>query len=156
MPSAAKPAWSSKTANRPLQLSLWVKAGRGIKPTTGRPAPMAEGRGPPIASLAVYGADWWRWWAKVQPEWRVQDTGRRERFVREQYPAATRANWGDMRHPGPNGALSFVSTLYWWGKALGSGEQEDRESWADAVRDVRWVLKGLLAAERAMAASKSP
>jgi hypothetical protein len=44
--------------------------------------------------------------------------------------------------------LSFVATLYWWGMAVKDrGEQEDHESWAEAVRDVKWMLNGLLAAE---------
>ncbi|KAJ6447641.1 hypothetical protein C8R47DRAFT_999749, partial [Mycena vitilis] len=129
---------------RPAQLSAWVRAGRGVRP----PGPLGNGVGPAIQSLAVYDAEWWRWWASFQPNWRTKDSGTPGRFLREAYPQSGKDAWEDMRRPGPNGALSFVATLYWWGKEVQrGGEREDRESWAEAVRDVRWMLKGLLMAE---------
>ncbi|KAJ7847061.1 hypothetical protein B0H13DRAFT_1451866, partial [Mycena leptocephala] len=122
---------------RPGALDKWVKGGR----TRGE---MGNGVGPNIGSVAVFGAAWRQWWAKVQPRWRAADIGRPERFLRESYPTATAENWAVIRYPGPNGALSFVATLYWWGMAVKDcGEQEDRESWAEAVRDVKWMLNGL-------------
>jgi hypothetical protein len=62
---------------------------------------------------------------------------------------AYKEDWAPLRHPGQNGALGIVATLYWWGKKVAEGgEREDHESWAEAVRDVKWMLNGLLAAER--------
>jgi hypothetical protein len=139
--SGGKAPWNAKSANRPATLEKWVKAGR----TRGD---IGKGVGPNIGAVAVFGAAWWRWWAKVQLSWRVEDRGRPERFLRESYLEATTEKWSVMRHPGPNGALSFVATLYWWGMAVEEeGEREDRESWAEAVRDVKWMFAGLLAAE---------
>ncbi|KAJ7792270.1 hypothetical protein B0H13DRAFT_1529083, partial [Mycena leptocephala] len=140
-PAGVKASWNAKNVGRPSQLGMWVKGAQG---SAGHGIGMANGVGPPIPSLAVYGKEWWRWWAKVQPTWRVSDTGRPQRFLRDGYPDAVGA-WTTMRHPGPNGALSFVATLYWWGKkVVEGGEREDRESWADAVQDVKWMLTGLL------------
>ncbi|KAJ7735077.1 hypothetical protein DFH07DRAFT_967307 [Mycena maculata] len=43
----------------------------------------------------------------------------------------------------------LIATLYWWGVKLGKeGGQEERESWVEAVTDVKWMLHGLLAAEK--------
>jgi hypothetical protein len=146
MPSGSKASWNAKASGRPHQLNAWVKGGRGA---AGRNLGMRNGVGPAIISLAVYDEQWWRWWANVQPRWRTEDRGRPGRFLRDAYPEPTTRNWGELRHPGPNGALNFVASLYWWGKrVVGSGGQEDRESWADAVQDVKWILRGLLTAER--------
>jgi hypothetical protein len=139
--SGAKAAWNAKNANRPGALEKWVRAGR----THGE---IGNGVGPNIGAVAVFRAAWWQWWAKIQPSWRVKDRGRPDRFLREKFPDADAEMWAGMRHPGPNGALSFVATLYWWGMAVDEGgEREDRESWAEAVWEVKWMLTGLLAVE---------
>ncbi|KAJ7808836.1 hypothetical protein B0H13DRAFT_1668447 [Mycena leptocephala] len=139
--SSAKAAWNAKTVIRPAALDKWDRAGR----TRGG---IANGVGPSIGSVAVFDAAWWRWWAKIQPGWREKDSGKPDRWLRDTYPDATAANWAVMRHPSPNGALSFVATLYWWGIAVAErGGREDRESWVEAVQDVKWLFKGLLAAE---------
>ncbi|KAJ6487674.1 hypothetical protein C8R45DRAFT_792310, partial [Mycena sanguinolenta] len=108
-----------KTANRPSQLDAWVKSGRGSKG-------MGKGVGPPIPSVTVFEVGWWDWWAEIQPSRRAHDE-------------STPENWAWMRHPGPNGVLGFVAMLYWWGKALADGCEQD-ELWAEAVSDVGWML----------------
>ncbi|KAJ7033628.1 hypothetical protein C8F04DRAFT_957319 [Mycena alexandri] len=135
-----------KKDNRPVQLSQWVAAGRGS-----RGGKMGED-GPTIDSLAVYDDRWWRWWGKLQPGWRVGSAGNAGRFVRTSYPPQERPNWASLHLPGPNGILGVVATLYWWGKKVKEGSQrEDTESWVEAVTDVKWMVKGLLAMERATA-----
>ncbi|KAJ7222629.1 hypothetical protein GGX14DRAFT_353118 [Mycena pura] len=139
--SAGIANWNVKAANRPLALQNWVKAGRGRKSS-------GNGAGPSIGDLAAFEAAWWQWWAGVQPDWRVKDAGRLQRFLRTTYPAPTAEAWAAMRHPGPNGALSFMATLYWWGKEVANnGGREERKSWTEAVCDVKWMLNGLLATE---------
>ncbi|KAJ6480178.1 hypothetical protein C8R45DRAFT_933115 [Mycena sanguinolenta] len=61
----------------------------------------------------VYDERWWNWWIGVQPSWRVKDVGRPRRFIQAAYPASTDGNWDWMHHPGPNGVLAFVGTLFW-------------------------------------------
>jgi hypothetical protein len=139
--AGGKTAWNVKVAIRPGALDKWVKAGR-------KRGEIGNGVGPGIGAVSVFDAAWWRWWAKIQPSWRLKDNRRPDRFLRDSYPEVTATNWATMCFPGPNGALSFVATLYWWGMAVEErGEREDRESWVEAVREVKWVLKGLLAAE---------
>ncbi|KAJ7921971.1 hypothetical protein B0H13DRAFT_1604071 [Mycena leptocephala] len=130
-------------ANQPSAVADWIAAGRG-----GRGGPQANGRGPEIGNLAVFGTTWWDWWGRLQPDWRTRDGGNVSRFERAAYPGATKENWRKLRVPGQNGVLSVVASLYWWGKKCRvAGEREDRESWAEAVSDVKWMLNGLLAAE---------
>ncbi|KAJ6447463.1 hypothetical protein C8R47DRAFT_937191, partial [Mycena vitilis] len=135
-----KVAWNTKSAGRPAAVDKWVGVGRG----RGGKGTLGNGVGPPIDDVDAFAAGWWRWWAGFQPAWRVKDPARAERFLRQNYPAASAANWGSMRYPGPNGALNFVATLYWWGMAV-AAKGSPAESWWEAVEEVRWMLTGLLA-----------
>ncbi|KAJ7086892.1 hypothetical protein B0H15DRAFT_781927 [Mycena belliarum] len=127
---------------RPAEVSAWVSAGRGL-----RKGPLANGVGPGIRSLAVFDATWWRWWGSLQPEWRSKCRGTPGKFERDVYPDSHGDTWSSLRHPGQNGVLSVVASLYWWGKKVTTdGVREDWESWTDAMRDVRWMLCGLRAA----------
>ncbi|KAJ7186916.1 hypothetical protein C8R46DRAFT_864987, partial [Mycena filopes] len=127
------------TANRPKPLTQWVTAGRGL-----RGGGMAKGAGPSIGSIAVFDDVWWRWWGRLQGSWRKAEGSKPGRFERGAYPESAES-WEGMRHPGQNGLLSVVATLYWWGKMVQTeGGKEDRESWTEAVADVKWVLKGLV------------
>ncbi|KAJ7664353.1 hypothetical protein DFH06DRAFT_986198 [Mycena polygramma] len=129
--------------NRPQQVTTWVNLGR-----RGRGGWISNGVGPPIESLAIFDDLWWKWWGGMQPEWRVADAGTPGRFTRDHYPTK-KADWACLRHPGKNGFLTVVATLYWWGKATDRERNgEDRASWAEAVTDVKWILRGLLAAQR--------
>ncbi|KAJ7656858.1 hypothetical protein DFH06DRAFT_991270 [Mycena polygramma] len=138
------PAWNGKAANRPSAIDKWVGVGRG----RGGKGSLGNGVGPPIDDVDAFDAGWWRWWSGFQPVWRVKDPERGERFLREKYPEPTATNWGPMRYPGPNGALNFVATLYWWGRAL-TAKGKSAESWSEAVEEVKWMLTGLLAVEQA-------
>ncbi|KAJ6619640.1 hypothetical protein B0H10DRAFT_1710662, partial [Mycena sp. CBHHK59/15] len=114
--------------NRPAQVGAWVTAGRGTR------------RGPRYPLVAVYDAAWWQWWGDLQPQWRVADGGKPRRFSREVCLGVAKEHWVTLRHPGPNGVLSLVASLYWWGaKVAVAGKTEDKESWAEAVQDVKWM-----------------
>ncbi|KAJ7665348.1 hypothetical protein DFH06DRAFT_985513 [Mycena polygramma] len=145
--SSGKVPWNAKTASRPVSLEKWVRVGRGLRGT------MGKGEGPDIGNVQAFEQGWWQWWAGVQPGWREKDVGRVDRFIRGGYPAPTGETWNALRHPGPNGALSFVATLYWWGKAVWESGAS-RDSWSEAVQEVRWVLSGLLDAEKNKAGNK--
>jgi hypothetical protein len=108
---------------------------------------MGNGRGPAIGDLKRFGESWWKWWEELQLSWRVQD-GDTGKFKRCAYPVALTSNWKTLRAPGQNGVLSVVASLYWWGKKIQTArEDDDRESWVEAVADVEWMLHGLLTAE---------
>ncbi|KAK6977646.1 hypothetical protein R3P38DRAFT_2580004 [Favolaschia claudopus] len=120
------------TRYRPPQVASWITAGRG-------------GVGPTLSDIGGYDESWWKWWAGLQPAWRVLDAERAGRFQREVYPeGGGEENWQTLRFPGNNGALSLVASLYWWGKRM----DEKQQSWEEAVTDVTWVLAGLVEAEK--------
>ncbi|KAJ7744432.1 hypothetical protein DFH07DRAFT_703628, partial [Mycena maculata] len=98
------------TTNRPPQVTAWISAGRGS-----RGGSMANAIGPTMPALAVFDATWWQWWSGLQPSWRTTDKGNSARFARDRYPAGDVGNWVTLRHSGPNGVLSLVAALYWWG-----------------------------------------
>ncbi|KAJ7046292.1 hypothetical protein C8F04DRAFT_938930, partial [Mycena alexandri] len=126
--------------SRPGQVLDWIKIARGGRKKKGETGP-----GVTIKSLAVFEREWWTWWGTLQPMWRVKDAGRPGRFNRDAYPSATKENWATLLHPGQNGVLTVVATLYWWGLEVQGkkAEKEDVESWAAAVTEVKWMLRGL-------------
>ncbi|KAK7006051.1 hypothetical protein R3P38DRAFT_2556461, partial [Favolaschia claudopus] len=63
---------------------------------------------PTIGSVVKFEQNWWQWWAKLQPHWRVRDRGPSERFI-------VKKDWESLRVPGQNGMVSVLATLYWWG-----------------------------------------
>ncbi|KAK7031320.1 hypothetical protein R3P38DRAFT_3187034 [Favolaschia claudopus] len=132
------------TKNRPSQVASWITAGRGSR------GPMGHGAGPTLSNITGYDESWWEWWGGLQPSWRIVDGNKTGRFKREEYPAGSDAkDWVTLRFPGKNGALSLVASLYWWGKRMNEKNQREREeNWIEAVRDVTWVLTGLLQAEK--------
>ncbi|KAJ7020482.1 hypothetical protein C8F04DRAFT_974239, partial [Mycena alexandri] len=127
--------------DRPSQVSSWIAMARGGRKKKGETGP-----GVYINSLAVFEREWRKWWGSLQPSWREKDVGTPGRFTRETYGDG---GWKTLRHAGQNGVLNVVASLYWWGLTTeASGTmREDRESWAEAVTDVKWMLRGLLAAE---------
>ncbi|KAJ6493870.1 hypothetical protein DFH09DRAFT_946897 [Mycena vulgaris] len=132
------------TVNRPSEVGTWVTAGRG-----GQGGATAKGVGPAMRAIAVFEREWWVWWGGLQPPWRVADRGKPGRFARDVYPTPSGENWDTLCHPGQNGLLCLVASLYWWGKTVVGGERKEREGWAEAVIDVKWMLKGLVAAVEA-------
>ncbi|KAK6974631.1 hypothetical protein R3P38DRAFT_2583930, partial [Favolaschia claudopus] len=140
-PSTGRLALSA--ASRPTQVVLWIGAGRGL-----RGGPMRNGAGPTIGSVVKFEQNWWSWWATLQPPWRVRDRGHPERFSREEYGGKTQEDWETLRVPGVNGMLSVVAALYWWGvKLVKVVDSEEKRTWVEAVRDVKWMIAGLTAVE---------
>ncbi|KAJ7441804.1 hypothetical protein B0H11DRAFT_1932730 [Mycena galericulata] len=118
-------------AKRPQQVYAWIKGGRGKKMKFP----------PSIGNLAHYQRDWWVWWDSLQPEWRERDDDGRWSINGNWGPSDS---WDPLEAPGPNGCLSVVASLYFWGIAL-AGRPETRVDWEAAVQDVAWMLEGLAA-----------
>ncbi|KAJ7431202.1 hypothetical protein B0H11DRAFT_2262225 [Mycena galericulata] len=118
-------------AKRPQQVYAWIKGGRGKKMKFP----------PSIGNLAHYQRDWWVWWDSLQPEWRERDDDGRWSINGNWGPSDA---WDPLEAPGPNGCLSVVASLYFWGIAL-AGRPETRAGWEAAVQDVAWMLEGLAA-----------
>lgn len=116
---------------RPKAVNMWIKGGRTTKTS----------KIPDIKNTAKYADQWYRWWDLLQPKWRLRDHD----GVWKAGGDATYGGdneWGSLDNPGPNGCLSVVAGLYFWGVHL---EKSDvtKERWARAVQDVAWMLEGL-------------
>ncbi|KAK6967168.1 hypothetical protein R3P38DRAFT_3244642 [Favolaschia claudopus] len=131
-----------RTTNRPQQVQAWVQAGRGSRGV------MGGGAGPTLSDTQAFGETWWGWWRGMQPVWRKPNDGSTG-FLRDSFPAGGGENWMTLRFPGPNGALSLIASLFWWGKRLREKQisGDGLKSWEEAVVDVTWMLRGLAEAE---------
>ncbi|KAJ7129040.1 hypothetical protein C8R43DRAFT_896852, partial [Mycena crocata] len=107
-------------AGRPTVIDVWIKTGRGtdklpnFSPEKDIPA-------------------WWEWWAGLAPTWREKNAAGRPVIGRQ-------GPWGTLAKPGANGMLTVILGLAWWYTAEG----EATEDWLAALKDVTWVLRGLL------------
>jgi hypothetical protein len=98
-------------------VGVWVKNARKGVPAIGTSEEM-EGQ-------------WWAWWKKINPSWRLAD-GELEQ--------TGDGSWDILKCPGQNGFLNVVITLKWW---YGSMETPS-EAWKRAVGDVKWVLEKMV------------
>ncbi|KAJ7430883.1 hypothetical protein B0H11DRAFT_2262784 [Mycena galericulata] len=115
---------------RPSQVHSWIKGGRYRMKFP-----------PTIGNVAAYASEWWTWWDTLQPAWRQR--GQDNRWtVGGTWGMAD--EWDPLEAPGPNGCLSVVAALYFWGIVLHRAE-ETRGDWERAVQDVAWMLEGLAA-----------
>ncbi|CAK5267984.1 unnamed protein product [Mycena citricolor] len=139
--------WESSSTNlpnarRPKEISTWI-AGRRRKV-------------PVITDVSRYVECWNAWWDSLQPQWRKRsgDAKRWERTTgygptgRGWTPSGEyggdQAVWGNLFQWGPNGVMTAVASIYFWGMQVQkSGAGEGMEAWEEATVDVGWVLEGL-------------
>ncbi|KAJ7836828.1 hypothetical protein B0H13DRAFT_1651900, partial [Mycena leptocephala] len=116
--------------HRPEHVSAWIsknlRGKRGVEPR--------------VTDPHVYAALWQQWWDSLQPSWRKKETD--GRWSVEAYGEAGR-EWGPLYQWGVNGTLSILASLYFWGRAVSSGEQSELEVWEAAVLDVTWMMEGM-------------
>ncbi|KAJ7618253.1 hypothetical protein DFH06DRAFT_1012065 [Mycena polygramma] len=123
---------------RPSQVGDWINRGRSRMKKI-----------PGIADVGRYAEQWQTWWDSMQPGWRRRGTdGKWRSGGDEEYGG--NEEWGVLDRPGPNGCLSVVAALYFWGVCENQSAAL-KARWREAVEDVVWVLEGL---EVSMAASK--
>ena len=112
-----------KSHGRPAAIGQWIKRARA---STYMPA----------IDVKKFQADFWIWWADLQPDWRIVEDGLVEMHNGGSFAA--------LDVPGPNGWPSIVVALYFWGVALGD-KRPSCSSWAVAVNDASWVLTQICA-----------
>ncbi|KAJ7846844.1 hypothetical protein B0H14DRAFT_2357400 [Mycena olivaceomarginata] len=115
----------SRAGLRPAEVGQWIKYGRSMTRET------------QVEDQGMLKTKWWEWWTSLAPEWRDKDASGRLRI------GETTGEWGSLAHPGANGILMVLLPLVWWRRAEGSERATDE--WVATVRDVGWVLQGLLA-----------
>jgi len=111
------------TTSCPEAVKAWIQRARA-------PAWM-----PAIVDTTAYEADFKLWWASVQPKWRKSSAGKVV-FARVD------GDWEEIRRPGLNGLLSIMAGLYFWGTALGKGD-DGQKGWKQAVADCQVALNAL-------------
>ncbi|PBK60940.1 hypothetical protein ARMSODRAFT_981855 [Armillaria solidipes] len=94
--------------------------------------------------------EWSTWWRELQPSWREESPG--GSWERGIYGD----DWRGLSVSGQNGWLGVVACLFWWGNAVWATEDGDVSLWAEAVKDVDWILKGVLASIELNFVSRSP
>ncbi|KAJ7615783.1 hypothetical protein DFH06DRAFT_1013222, partial [Mycena polygramma] len=109
---------------RPVQIQKWIGGGR-----------TRTQKVPTIANVDTYAAEWYRWWDFMQPEWRRRGSD-------GAWMVGGTHQWGFLDRPGPNGCLSIVASLYFWGVCENQSTAQ-RAGWQQAVEDVAWMLEGL-------------
>jgi hypothetical protein len=80
--------------------------------------------------MYAWSAQWWAWWADINPEWRVQTEGKR-------LEKGGVGEWTKLDIGGPNGLLNVLMCLRWWRNAMPETHMAD---WVDAIEDVHWAL----------------
>ncbi|THU94029.1 hypothetical protein K435DRAFT_669150, partial [Dendrothele bispora CBS 962.96] len=105
------------SSNRPQELSNWIKSGR-YKAKYG-------GSGPKLTGIArkQFSSALDVWWHSLKPKG---------------------DNWTLLNHHGPNGWLSLLVGLKWWGLAMENEELEAKKEWLDIVLDMSMILDALL------------
>ncbi|KAJ6447330.1 hypothetical protein C8R47DRAFT_999819, partial [Mycena vitilis] len=116
--------------DRPDQVQKWIGAGR----TRGQKVPA-------IANVGKYAEEWYGWWDSMQPEWRRRGADGAW-MVGGDTAYGGNEEWGYLDRPGPNGCLSIVASLYFWG-VCDNQSAAQRARWQEAVEDVSWMLEGL-------------
>ncbi|KAJ7168430.1 hypothetical protein C8R46DRAFT_1217834 [Mycena filopes] len=115
---------------RPKQVTAWIGAGR-----------TRTKKIPAVNDVGAYADGWYAWWDSLQPAWRAKDREGRWKYGGD-VKYGDDEEWGYLDRPGPNGSLSVVAGLYFWGVC----EEQPvavKERWAEAVQDVVWMLEGL-------------
>jgi hypothetical protein len=115
------------SSGRPNKLGKWIGAGQWR-------------RSPPIVTdVERFAKTWWKWWVGLQPDWRKgRETGKLGEGMYGD-------DWDSMTVPGPNGWLSVVACLYWWGCATRGSLGTLSHGYEEALQDVIFMMDGLLA-----------
>ncbi|KAF7791378.1 hypothetical protein EIP86_002392 [Pleurotus ostreatoroseus] len=107
------------TAFRPSEIALWIQNAR-------RHTIVPKNRD-------AYKAQWWKWWANLNPKWRSSADGR---------PVIGGVgDWSTLFKSGRNGFLMIFASL------VGLRHATDEEDWLTALADVQWVLQQVLEAK---------
>lgn len=83
------------------------------------------------------------WWKGLQPTWCKVAAAQGPLTLAHRAVADGEGGWVDMERCGQNTFYMVLTTLRWWGAALGDTCWEDKE-WLLAAIDVEWVLSNLL------------
>lgn len=123
--------------NRPEEWRKWTgKAKNGVRPYNDIP---------PIPEPAEFGESVSKWWHTLQPSFRVADAGTLLPTYSD--PLFEGDPWVTIRKLGPNGFVSLITLLDWWGRSAHSAnvfQDDSRPAWKSLVLDVGFCLEAML------------
>lgn len=121
------------TATRPQEWASWTSKSRGgVRNYQCTPS---------IVDAAEFGIAIQGWWNSIQPSFRKSDTGIPTTIYSS--PTGDKHTWASLRKGGPNGLISLLTLLLWWGQALAKQSQWQTDSspdWKHMVLDVTKCL----------------
>ena len=94
-----------------------------------------------IVDAAEFGIALQGWWSSIQPSFRKSDTGIPTAVY--SCPTGDQHAWASLRKGGPNGLISLLTLLLWWGQALTKQSQwqiDSSSDWKNMVLDVTKCL----------------
>jgi len=91
---------------------------------------------PPINGVSAYEPSFMKWWASLQPYWRLLEGG-------EIDFSAVEGDWGGLRRPGLRGLLNVIVGLFYWALEV-ENEKRGHTQWLIVVDDCRVVCERLL------------
>ncbi|CAA7268955.1 unnamed protein product [Cyclocybe aegerita] len=115
-----EPVANLSATHRPPAVRDWIQRAR------------APAWRPQIPNVGKYGAQFWRWWAGLQPSWRRDEDG-------DVVMGAVEGDWEPLRRPGVNGLLSVLVALFFWGGKV-QKTRVAKEKWLLAVKDVHLAM----------------
>ncbi|EIW76557.1 hypothetical protein CONPUDRAFT_157744 [Coniophora puteana RWD-64-598 SS2] len=113
---------------RPGQIQWWISRGRALHVR------------PEIEDVEKFAIAWWGWWARLQPSWRQVSIP--SASGSPPVPRHDDGEWHFLDKPGPNGLLSVIAALKWWGSETSEAAKDHR--WLTAVDDVIWVMERIV------------
>jgi len=101
---------------------------------------------PVITDPAEFGIALVKWWNGMQPSVRQSPSGMPQPIGST--PTIPAEDWMPLRRAGPNGLVSVMTLLVWWGQMIESRtrwQEDSQELWTTMVSDVSGVLQVLKA-----------
>ena len=124
------------TTHRPQAIGNWFRLDR-----------RNLSRSPKMPPEVEYAELWWKWWAGLQPDWRVCNSQGRP------LTKVGSGDWEVLVRPGNNGMLVVLLSLVWWREVA---SDVTLSCWNEAVCDVSWVLDEMVKCESHASGSESP
>ncbi|KAG6904575.1 hypothetical protein DXG01_008906 [Tephrocybe rancida] len=139
MSSNSKVGLTAKS--RPEEWQKWIsKSQNGVR---------AYDTTPLIADPLEFGYAVMGWWKHMQPEFRQTSDVLPPSVYQPSLPSPGGTDtWASLRKGGPNGMVTMLTLLAWWGQALSRRSQYQEDSqpfWERTVDDVRECLAVMLA-----------
>ncbi|KAJ3507791.1 hypothetical protein NMY22_g16820 [Coprinellus aureogranulatus] len=101
---------------------------------------------PSIEEPAEIGIKMCRWWKSLQPSFRGSKTPFPRQVYRPRAPADGQDAWANLRKPGPNGFISVLMLMSWWGTALADASEwveDSRPLWKALLIDITHVVDAM-------------